>query len=126
MGLKPVYFKESSGTGLPYIKAIVYEEDIPFFIGKGAIENQPKEIQKESEDISKTINPDKGPGVPGSLDWHKSQLLARNTKESIFEYAQAALGNDISSLVDSGISIKATRLAVYRLIKESIANGDQD
>ena len=49
MRLKAVYFKDASPTGLPYRKAMVYEQDVPWFLAKGAVEEQPTE--KDLEDL---------------------------------------------------------------------------
>ena len=54
MRLKAVYFKDASPTGLPYRKAMVYEEDVPWFVEKGAVLEQPTEADLE-EDKPKTV-----------------------------------------------------------------------
>jgi len=47
MRLVAVYFPGLSDTGLPYRKAMVYEEDKAWFLSKGAVEEQPTEVAKE-------------------------------------------------------------------------------
>ncbi len=36
--------------------------------------------------VDLTVNADKGSGVPGSFEWHKSAILGMSQKAEVFEY----------------------------------------
>ncbi len=51
MKLKAVYFHNASPTGLPYRKALVYEQDVSWFLEKGAVEEQPTKAPPEKPQV---------------------------------------------------------------------------
>ena len=36
--------------------------------------------------VDLTVDADKGSGIPGTVDWHKSAILGMSKKEEVFEY----------------------------------------
>ena len=149
--LKAVYFPGPSGfDNLPYRKALVYKEDVPFFLEMGATLEQPEEYFESPEPITVVVKEakeveggatvrmaiaepkekepsvgDKGDGEPGSFQWHKSQIDSMRVKKKIVGYVEAVAGKDAASQIDENKTLTVIKLRAKKLIKEFLDNDDQ-
>jgi hypothetical protein len=88
MSLITVYYDIETAEGIPHTKAIIDERALPFFLTLGFTREPgaPQVIPDADEEYDLGTDPDKGFGVPGSMDWHKTQLADMNTKKEVIEY----------------------------------------
>ena len=121
MRLKALYFPGKSDTGLPYRKALVYIEDVPYFADLGGTTEQPIE-QSEEEEEEETVNPDKGFGAPGSLKWHFAHINTFETPEDVFTYVASVVGHKVDKEINIKQPFKRVQLKAAQLIKEFLNN----
>lgn len=120
MKLVPVFFEGPSGTGLPYRKAMVYEEDLEFFIGKGAsrelddVNIAEIVIEPTVDKAEKTGNPDKGWGEPGTLEWATNSVNAMESSKEIGDFVVKVTGKKI----DTEKSVPIARGIAKTMLKE--------
>ena len=142
--LVPVYFPGPSGFGkLHYRKALVYKEDVDYFLKLGSVLEQPAEgmeiivptapvnvcpdpggdeIPSDEEEIA---SPDKGYGVPGSFEWHKTQIDSMRAKKEIIRYANDIIKKDATAEIDDRKPLTVVKLRAKKLIKEFLENVNQ-
>ena len=123
--LKAVYFP-GEGTRLGYRKAMVYEDEVDYFLGLGAAEFPPDLVGEEVEVVAEelegepereTFEGDKGSGRPGSFVWQRAHLKTFTKRKEVLEFMQELVGKD-SFPVIVGERTKATRKRALRVLEE--------
>jgi len=129
MRLKAVYFDVPSETGLPYTKAMVYVQDVPYFKEMGATERpveKPEEIyvgEQEEDDAYATVDGDKGTGKPGSIEWHEASLREIRTKKEVVSYVEKATGFEYD--FDLKEKLQVLKEEALQTIKEYLENDNE-
>lgn len=124
--LETIYFPGPSGYNeLPYRKALVYKEDVDYFLELGATTTQPDEAfefvpeAEEAEgEMENAVDGDKGDGEPGTLEWHNTQVNAMRVKKDIVNYVSEVIGEDAEPQIDRRKSLAVIRLRAKKLIKD--------
>lgn len=132
--LTTVYFPGPSGYNeLPYRKAMVYNEDVGYFLDMGAVLEQPTDLfeaetvpdpggDEEGYEAEEWVDGDKGDGVPGSLQWHNTQINDMKVKKKIIDYVSEVIGRDANEEMDKNKTLTVIRLRAKKLIKEFLDN----
>ena len=121
MGLMTVYFPGPSNLGFDYRKAIIYEEDIEFFIGMGAqrvqdyLDKNPVEVEAPSVT---PVDPDKGWGKPGTFEFAKTQILNCVSSKEIHAIVYEITKTRITSV----LPLLDARDEAIKLLKEHYKN----
>lgn len=91
MPLITVYFDTPINDEIPYTKAIIDDQALPFFEGLGAATTPMSYVEDPPDkdgdaDDPPDFDPDKGFGEPGSEQWHETQLAGMKTKKAVIAY----------------------------------------
>ena len=78
--------------------------------------DRPATIEKAEElnwkRIDLTVDADKGSGIPGSFEWHKSAILGMNDKAEILDYL-----NELKLKIDMRGNLKKAKAKAISAIK---------
>jgi len=140
--LKAVYFP-GKGTRLGYRKAMVYEDEVQFFLDLGALPTQEDALNASADpvgadvvgssseesfdfmeegDEDEEVDGDKGTGKPGSLQWHEAKIRELRYKTGIMGYAKQVTGKTLR--FDGKTKVSELKAQALALIKEGLANDD--
>lgn len=128
MKLVPIFFPFDNELG--YIKAVVQEEHLDFFEPLGQFYFATQEIPDPATDVVKDtkspaivveVNPDKGYGQPGSLEWYENNILVFETIPEVVAYAKSITGKEVYP----GGKLAEVKQRALTTIKEHIENDSQ-
>ena len=91
--LKAVYFP-GKDTRLGYYKAMVYENEMDFFLSMGASTSPPEDEIEEDIALSEEGDGDRGSGKPGSLQWHTESINGLSRRKDILTYMRDLVGEE--------------------------------
>jgi len=105
-----------------YRKAIISKDEIEYFKQLGAA-TRPEDVSEKAEvKAEQAPDADKGWGKYGSIDWHKNQILAMQSKREIVGYIKKLTG--IKMMLKKKDSIDAIRTRAMTNIRRA-KNGSE-
>lgn len=98
-------------------KAIIDPKHKEYFLNLGAVETQAE--AEEDNTRGAMLNPDKGFGRPGDLQWHILQVHNCRSKYAVYKYGRSVLGKGC----DRRQNIEGCRSQTIEMIREYLENG---
>lgn len=137
MGLITVYFYKPDGFG--YRKAIIEDFEIDFFMNLGAVRTvedlkkpvepvqigpqtliEGEEDKDEADEPISPIDPDKGFGVPGSIDFHRSTIMGMASIKDLNDYLMITVETPLDGRIKK---LSKAKKSAIEMIKEWMSHG---